>query len=103
MDSEKRNLLEQKIIKLIKIEDSEEFKKANKIVVMHRKLQDDIKKFYKELNILKLEVNIENKRKILEFKLRERHILDKTMMPDDIIEKYSITDYTWYKNIYDLD
>ena len=98
----KKDLLKRKATKLLKSLQSEASKKAHILVNEETKLQDETKNMCKELDIYKIRVEIDEKVYILEFEPRMRRVLDKTLVPEEIIEQCTVEQFSWYKKIYEI-
>ena len=94
-----REQVERKVQKFIKLELSNEFVKANKIVNYHTKLLNDIKNLLRKVNITRVEVDVDGKEMILDFLIKTRDVLDRTLIPEEIIDSCTVTSEIWYKRI----
>lgn len=99
----RHEILKKKVRKFIELSQSEEFVNASRFVYDVKKLQDEITKVCKESNITKVEVETEDNIKVLEFDLKVRKVLDKELIPDEILEDCLVEAVTWYKKIYQKD
>ena len=89
--------MEEKIIELIKIVKSEEYKQAMELIKETNKKKQAIKRYCQKNKIM--EKKIERGEEIYEmyYKIRETTKIDKELLEPEILERISIKQNTWYQ------
>ncbi|KAI9089799.1 hypothetical protein DFS34DRAFT_698162 [Phlyctochytrium arcticum] len=91
--------LEKKMERLIDLDQSEEFKKAQKLIKEHTDLLATIKKTMKLRNITSHQIKRGSVLKKLKFKILTSRRVDVTNMPEEVRELYLTTNEVWVRNI----
>ncbi|KAI9105873.1 hypothetical protein DFS34DRAFT_690337 [Phlyctochytrium arcticum] len=91
--------LEKKMERLIDLDQSQEFKKAQKLIKEHTDLLATIKKTMKLQNITSHQIKRGTILKKLKFKILTSRRVDVTTMPEEVRELYLTTNEVWVRNI----
>ncbi|KAI9105878.1 hypothetical protein DFS34DRAFT_644682 [Phlyctochytrium arcticum] len=91
--------LKKKMERLIDLDQSQEFKKAQKLIKEHTDLLATIKKTMKLQNITSHQIKRGTILKKLKFKILTSRRVDVTTMPEEVRELYLTTNEVWVRNI----
>ncbi|KAI9088769.1 hypothetical protein DFS34DRAFT_654819 [Phlyctochytrium arcticum] len=91
--------LEERVLEFINLNESEEFKKADRIVKKHASALEYIKREFKRLELRELSAEDGDETKTLSFIIRTCMRVDLTALPMDIREMYLKESEVWWKNI----
>ena len=99
-----QSIINNKIKKLITINNSSEYKNAKKLTTEFDKLQKEIKEHFQNNPELKrASVEVDDKTFILYFDIREQQRLDTTIIPKEIKEEYTKIAKIYFMRIHELD
>jgi preprotein translocase subunit SecF len=93
------DLLAAKVDKFITMDQSIEFREAQKLVYRHNALMENIKKDMRKLGITEKTIYRNGSKRTLKFEIKERDTVDSHAMPDDIKEQYMQTIEVWFKRV----
>ena len=92
------NLLELKVKKFHKIDQSIRFREAQRLVQEQTTLLNHIKTGMKKQGITEMQIEEPDCTLLLSFNIKERLKVDIQALPDDIKAQYSEKSEIWYKN-----
>ncbi|KAI9101779.1 hypothetical protein DFS34DRAFT_591611 [Phlyctochytrium arcticum] len=95
--------LEKKMEHLIDLDQSEEFKKATKLIKEHTDLLATIKKTMKSKNITTWQVKSGTQVKKLKFKIQTCRRVDTSSMSEEVRDQYMVETEVWVRNVYIID
>jgi len=93
------SVLKQKVLKYIKIKDTEKYKKADRFIKDTNILFNKIKEEMKRKDITEIWVEDEENKYLLSFKITEYTRVDTELMPLDEKEKYIVNCMRWAEQI----
>ena len=99
-----QSVINNKIKKLITINQSIEYKNAKKLMSEYEKLQKEIKEHFQNNPELKrASVEVDGKIFILYFDIRDQNRIDTTIIPDEIKEQYTKIVKFYFMRIHELE
>lgn len=81
------------------LSDTEEYRKAKRLIADRLKQQSEIKKTMKELGITEHYITTDTLEAHLRFKVRQVEKVDTDILPDDIKQTYSKITEVWIENL----
>ncbi|KAI9087783.1 hypothetical protein DFS34DRAFT_689212 [Phlyctochytrium arcticum] len=94
------DVLEKRVIDLINLDQSDEFKAADRVVKKHAAALEYIKREMKKLGITKVSIKDGNQKKTLDFLIRKMNRVDVQSLPMDIREAHMKETEVWMRNVY---